>query len=97
MLIVAIVKEYRKRRRLKVLDFPSARSEGLLDYMVFLRALSTGCSQFIRLAIYLYCLPPIAAAPTKDASKSAQCMNLQPFSSTSAPKLDTLCWDRHIC
>jgi hypothetical protein len=35
MLIVAIVKECRKRKRLKVLDFLSARLEGLLDYMVF--------------------------------------------------------------
>ena len=35
MLMVAIVSEFRKREQLKGLNFPSARSEGLLDYMVF--------------------------------------------------------------
>jgi hypothetical protein len=35
MLIVGIVKECRKRKRLEVLDFLSARSAGLLDYIVF--------------------------------------------------------------
>jgi hypothetical protein len=38
----------------------------------------------MRIAICLCCLPLIAAVPTKDASKSAQCINLYPFSSTSA-------------
>jgi hypothetical protein len=41
MLIVAIVSEFRKRERLKVLNFLSARLKGLYS---FLRALSTGCS-----------------------------------------------------
>jgi hypothetical protein len=35
MLMVAIVSEFRKSKRLRVLNFLSARSEGLLDYMVF--------------------------------------------------------------
>jgi hypothetical protein len=88
MLIVAIVSEFRKREQLKVLNFPSARLKGLYS---FLRALLTRYSQFMCFAICLCCLPLIAAVPTKDASKLAQCINLYPFSSTSAPKLDALC------